>query len=288
MSDSSRKFLLSVALTAIVVAALVFFAIYWQQAIVRWVFTQVQVETPPLPQSPKETPPEELPPPTPAEILPPATEPGPSPEPPPPPPEETVRGPAEVIIDVPFTAQAPFANWDDPRQNYGCEEATSLMAMRWVSGQTLDLREALDTIIAISDFEKSTYGEFHDSSSADTLKWIINYYFKYAGAYLEYEITADDIRTELAEGNVVIVPVNGRVLKNPYYTAPGPIQHKILIRGYDDIKKEFITNDPGTRRGNGYRYSYAVLERALMDYETGRDVPIKETRTAMIVIHKPR
>ena len=36
-----------------------------------------------------------------------------------------------VYYDVPFTSQAPLAEWDDPLQQDGCEEASSLMAASW-------------------------------------------------------------------------------------------------------------------------------------------------------------
>ena len=33
-----------------------------------------------------------------------------------------------LIPDVPFTPQAPLGNWEDERQQAGCEEAAALMA----------------------------------------------------------------------------------------------------------------------------------------------------------------
>ena len=39
---------------------------------------------------------------------------------------------AKVIYDVPFTSQAPFADWKDPRQQEGCEEASILMVSRFL------------------------------------------------------------------------------------------------------------------------------------------------------------
>ncbi|MEK7636400.1 MAG: C39 family peptidase [Patescibacteria group bacterium] len=192
----------------------------------------------------------------------------------------------KILIDAPFTAQAPYADWNDPRQDYGCEEAASLMAIRWAEGKKLTPEEALQEIIAISEFEKKKYGEFHDTSSQDTLDRIIKDYFGYTNAFLRYDITIKDIKKELADGNLVIVPVDGRKLKNSFYTEPGPERHKILITGYDDTAQEFITNDPGTYRGAGYRYGYAILEGALMDYVTGKNEPFEQIRSAMIVVSK--
>lgn len=190
-----------------------------------------------------------------------------------------------VLLDVPFTVQAPFGGWADERQDYGCEEASILMAMHWVRDEPLSAVQAEQEIIAISEFEKEQYGDFHDTSAEDTLK-AMKAYFKYENAFVKYDIGIADIKAELARGNAVIVPLDGRKVGNPYYTQPGPPKHKLVIRGYDDAAQEFITNDPGTKRGEGYRYNYDVLENALVDYPTGINKPIIEMRTAMIVVQK--
>jgi hypothetical protein len=38
----------------------------------------------------------------------------------------------------------------------------------------------------------------------------------------------------------------------------------LVIVGYDS--NGFITNDPGTRKGEGYRYSFATLMAAIHDW----------------------
>lgn len=194
--------------------------------------------------------------------------------------------PAHILLDVPFTVQAPFGGWADVRQDYGCEEASILMVMHWVRGEALSAAQAEQEIIAISEFEKERYGDFHDTSAEDTLK-VMKAYFGYENAFVKFDIDAQDIKAELAQGNAVIVPIDGTKVGNPYYTPPGPSKHKIIIRGYDDAAQEFITNDPGTKRGEGYRYKYEVLENALLDYPTGINEPITEIRAAMIVVKKP-
>lgn len=199
------------------------------------------------------------------------------------PPERTLA--QKIVLDVPFTAQAPFGNWADARQDYGCEEAAILMAMYWVYGKDLPLDKAEKEIVAISDFEQENYGDFHDTSTLDTLK-VLKAYFKYENAFAKFDIGIEDIKTELASGNIVIVPLDGTKVDNPYYTPPGPAKHKVVIRGYDDDTQEFITNDPGTKRGEGYRYNYQILENAIVDYPTGLNEPVNQIRTAMIVVKK--
>lgn len=192
-----------------------------------------------------------------------------------------------ILLDVPFTSQAPFGEWSDLRQEDGCEEASSIMAMFWVDGKKeISKEEALKEIIAISEFELEKYGSYMDTSASDTIKRILETYFDYNKAELQYDIEADDIIAELEKGNIVMAPFNGRKLGNINYTAPGPERHMLLIIGYDYGKKEFITNDPGTRNGKGFRYDRDVLMAAIRDYVTGENLPILEERRAMIVISK--
>ena len=91
---------------------------------------------------------------------------------------------------------------------------------------------------------------------------------------------------ELEAGNIIIAPTNGRKLNNPNFSNLGPERHMVLIRGYDYNKKEFITNDPGTKRGEAYRYPEKNLFNAIRDYPTGNHVPIKISKKTMIIIYK--
>ena len=193
--------------------------------------------------------------------------------------------PDTVLLNVPFTPQAPFAEWSDQRQADGCEEASILMAIYFVQDKELSLQDAKKEIIALSIFEQEQYGEYRDTSTQDTLK-VLKAYFKYDNAYVFYDIERKDIQQELALGKVVIVLLDGTKLGNPYYTPPGPTRHALVIRGYDNLTKEYITNDPGTKHGEGYRYDYDVLENALIDYPTGYQEIIIKNRTAMLVVEK--
>lgn len=192
-----------------------------------------------------------------------------------------------MVLKVPFVSQAPFGNWADPRQEDGCEEASALMAMRWREGKPLSANEGLREILAISRYEEDTYGSYNDTSAQDTVDRIFAGYFKYSGAYVRYTITKDDILKTLDEGKLVIVPANGQKLGNPNFTPPGPLEHMLIIKGYDWETKEFITNDPGTRRGEGYRYDMAVVMKSIRDYPTGHGEPLTgHELTAMIVVGK--
>lgn len=192
----------------------------------------------------------------------------------------------DVYLDVPYTSQAPFGNWKDPIEQDGCEEASALMAVSWARGETLTPQRSLEEILAIADYEEKNYGNYHDTDAEDTARIIFRGYFGYDNIEVRHQIGIEDIKQELFRGNVVVVPANGRKLGNPRYTQPGPLEHNLVIRGYDTVKKEFITNDPGILYGKDYRYKESVLENSLSDYPTGYHEPIVEGKTAMIVVKR--
>ena len=189
-----------------------------------------------------------------------------------------------VLLDVPFLAQAPFGQWSDPIYQNACEEASLLMADLWIRGvKLISKEEATAELKKFADFEIEKYNNFYDHSAADTAQ-IMQDYFDYYNVEVKEDIVAEDIINQLLNGNLVIVPVNGRKLGNPYYTPPGPLEHMLVIIGYDFNTGEFITNDAGTRHGEKYRYKENILENALQDYPTGYKEPILEIKKVMIVV----
>jgi hypothetical protein len=193
--------------------------------------------------------------------------------------------PRSIAHDVPFAAQAPLGNWSDRRQQEGCEEASVLMAVRWARGEgVIDAADAEREIIAAAEYQKEAYGTHEDTSAADTVDRIFKGYFGFDGAELREGVGADEIMATVTAGNVAVVPVNGRLLPNPWFAPPGPMRHMLVVTGYDAETDEFITNEPGTRRGEGFRYPREAMQAALMDYASGYHAPIIEVRTAMIVV----
>ena len=190
-----------------------------------------------------------------------------------------------MVLNVPFTAQAPLGNWSDPRQQNGCEEAAALMAMAWVKGKNLTPEEAEKEIIAIADYELKNYGHFHDSSAQDLVERVFKGYFGYTKIEVRYDINIEDIKKELASGNLILVPANGKILDNPFYTEP-PMEHMVVVRGYDSHTKEFIVNDSGTSRGELFQYAEDTLIDAIYDYPTGYHEPVSELKKVMIIVKK--
>src|SRR3989344_1843037 len=100
-----------------------------------------------------------------------------------------------IIKGVPFTPQAPFGNWSDQRQEDGCEEASTIMAVRWFRGQSLTLQQAETEILKISDYEQEKYGTYHDTSPADTVNRIFKDYLNYHNVKAVSNISLpDDIK----------------------------------------------------------------------------------------------
>lgn len=193
--------------------------------------------------------------------------------------------PQSILQSVSFFAQAPFGEWSDPIYQNGCEEAAIIMAMSWVRDVPETKEQAKIDIAAITQFEDATYGPAVDRSAADTVRLLKDYY-GYQNVEARSAISTKDIKAEILKGNLLIVPINGQILKNPFYTPPGPEHHMIVVIGYDGSTDEFITNDIGTRHGEKYRYSALRLEAALQDYPTGDHLPSVPGATAMIVVKK--
>lgn len=192
--------------------------------------------------------------------------------------------PSHVFLKVPFTPQAPFGNWSAP-YNEACEEASLAMAMAWVRGERLAAAGANDEILGQIAYENYHFGYNSDTALRETLKLFTRYY-GYQNANVIYDVSDDDIKHELASGNIVIVPVVGTLLNNPYYASPPPY-HMLVIRGYDEVAQEFIVNDPGTKRGESFRYPYPTLFNAIHDW-TGDEASLLEGPKGMMVVKSAR
>lgn len=186
--------------------------------------------------------------------------------------EEVIDLPEPVVekqkinlpLSIPFTSQAPFGIWDILHQE-ACEEASILMVYYYLNGRKLISPTEADT-----DIKKFIAWQESNGYKVDlTIKEVVAVgaaYFKMKGGRVITSPTIEQIKNELELGNPVIIPAAGRELKNPYFTPPGPIYHMLVIKGYDETG--FITNDPGTKRGESYHYSFDVLMNALHDWNS--------------------
>lgn len=175
---------------------------------------------------------------------------------------------------IPFTSQAPLFEWNDPRQQDACEEASVLMSISWIYNIPVYSQEMWrDRIVALAEFQQDNYGENRDTSLEDTSSWIFEDYFEYNNTKIINIDSPLKIIEELEKGNILLIPTNGQELKNPNFSGEGPERHMVLVKGYDYENEEFITNDPGTRNGKDYRYNKDLLFKAIRIYKTGYHIP---------------
>lgn len=174
-------------------------------------------------------------------------------------PNETIMQ-QSVLLNVPFTAQAPYGNWVTPFDE-ACEESILVMLAHYLAGTSLSADEANAEILNIVNWETQLYG-YHEDTSTEVTARTAREYFDMT-ATVSYDVTADAIKQHLSDGDAVIVPVYGKVLGNVHYQNGGPYYHMILLIGYDG--DTFISHDPGTRYGAQYRYSSDVLLNAIHD-----------------------
>ena len=115
----------------------------------------------------------------------------------------------------------------------------------------------------LTDWEMQNFGYNLDVTSEETVKMIMANYGPQTK--ILYNYTEDDIKKELSQNHLVLFPANGQLLGNPNYKQPGPPYHMLVIRGY--TASSIITNDPGTRNGQNYSYSFDTLYTANGDYD---------------------
>jgi hypothetical protein len=195
---------------------------------------------------------------------------------------EDIVLPASVNLAVPFTPQAPHGNWDEPYQE-ACEEASVYMVERYYAGEREGLinpdQADLD-LLKIVAFEEELFGYYEDTT-AEQSGIFAELIFGFSNILLIEDPTVEDIKKQLVAGRPVIVPVAGRLLGNPYFTAPGPLYHMLVIRGYT-VGNKFIVNDPGTRYGENYLYDFDTIMHAMHDWNGGAE--ITEGKKIVLVI----
>lgn len=188
--------------------------------------------------------------------------------------------PAEFNLAVPFTPQAPFEDWNLPYKE-ACEEASVAMVDAFYKGRKFNKASATTEILGLVEWQTKILGHFEDTNAEQTAR-ILRERYGYKNVRVVYEPTLETIKREVAQGRPVILPAAGRLLKNRYFRQPGPVYHMLLVRGWtkDGL---IITNDPGTKRGEGYLYKSEVLMNAVHDWNGG---DVLNGRKVMIVVEK--
>jgi len=192
--------------------------------------------------------------------------------------------PGKLDWPVLFTSQAPYGVWDQ-LHGEACEEAAMITVAKYFKDQPLNAHIAEQEILDLVNWEEDH--NYQVDLTAQEAVDILSQHFGLS-AELSTQVTVERIKEELAAGKLIILPAAGRLLNNPYFQQPGPIYHMLVIRGYNE--SEFITNDPGTRRGEGFRYKFQTLLNASHDWDHQlaqdgmTDEEIASTQKVMIVV----
>lgn len=171
--------------------------------------------------------------------------------------------PAQDQLAVPFSSQAPASNWLEPWQN-ACEETSIIMVDSFFKGDELSKAKARQDILRIFTVKNKEFGISADESMA-LIAEIVNAANLGWSARVIDDPSLEDLKGEIAVGHPIIVPVDARQLTGTDYS--GEVKyHVMVISGYDDVAGQFIVQDPGSSRGQDFRYGYADLYDAIHDY----------------------
>lgn len=176
--------------------------------------------------------------------------------------------PTSVTLPIQFASQAPTGSWDYPYQEF-CEEASSLMAAFYALGKSMPSRSGIDQeLLRIQAWEEKTFGYYEDTTAAETAK-LLREFYNLDNVTLLQNPSVTDLKTALSEKKAIVVPAAGRMLGSPYYRAPGPLYHMIVLKGYT-ADGYFISQDPGTNtKGENYKFKIETIMNAIHDWNDG-------------------
>lgn len=191
--------------------------------------------------------------------------------------------PASINLAVPFTPQAPRANWDEFHEET-CEEASLLMVHRFFEGDDASKRMDPDFVeeqlASMATFEDGLFG-YNADTTITQVGILAEQMFGYENVEVLENPTREELKKHLAAGHPIIIPAAGQELGNPYFTPPGPEYHMLVLRGYTADDK-FIANDPGTRRGEEFLYPQDTVMAAMKDWNV-KDQLANGPRRALVI-----
>ncbi len=167
-----------------------------------------------------------------------------------------------------FVEQAPERNWDQPWQD-ACEEAALLNAYYYKKSQTPDKKTIILDLNKLFLYEtKQGWGHDINIKKLALVAKHLGYNPKvYRNPTIKF------LKSQIDQKNPVIIPAAGKELykENKNFKGGGPYYHALTLLGYDDVKKQFIVHDVGTKNGAYFRYSYQLLIDANHDLPDSGD-----------------
>jgi len=189
--------------------------------------------------------------------------------------------PAAIVLQVPFSAQAPTNNWS---RNEDCEETSITMANAFLTGTTEDKLPAAAAQNAINNLK--TWGQanlgYNANTGADATTKMAQGAFGLTITQIP-NFTESDLKTALTNKHPILLPINAKLLGSAQYANGGPTYHMIVIRGFKG--DSFIVNDPGTDSGDGNEYPFSILQKASADWNQITK-SIDATRKIALVVSK--
>ena len=193
--------------------------------------------------------------------------------------------PASLRIDhVPFTVQAPFANWDSAHEEF-CEAAAVLMVGRYYRGDRYpgdrippaDADAAMGQIV---QWERQQWPGVLDLS-LDKVGQAGKQFYNLEPSL--QPATLENVKAALAAGHPVVIPVathgapGGRAI-SPFYSS-GNVYHVIVLVGYDGTS--VYANDAGISQGQNYKYDWPGILEPAMDAQASLAHPQTQGRTML-------
>ncbi len=174
------------------------------------------------------------------------------------------------IKEVPFTTQAPLGDWGEPWNEFS-EEAVMAMARLWyLDEQIISLDQIALMMKDIARYELEVFGS-STLSDIYQVQIVLKNFFGMNSEILENP-DISRMKEVLEEGSIIIAPINGKILLNPYYGNPAPSNHMVLIYGWKE--NYFITHDPGTSRGKSYLYEQKNILDSIQDLDAQKRILI--------------
>jgi len=194
--------------------------------------------------------------------------------------------PNKHLIEMVFVQQAPEKNWDQPWQD-ACEEASLITVDYFYKNiKSITITENRDAILKMIEFENQQ-GFTHDIN-IEQMSLVAQKYLDYQTKIIDNP-SVEDIQKYLVQNIPVIVTANGKTLykENKHFNSGGPYYHSLVILGYDDNKKQFITHDVGTKSGAYFKYSYNLLMESIHDFpSSGKKEDIDNGQKRVLILLK--
>lgn len=192
---------------------------------------------------------------------------------------EAKKLPPSVYIHTPYYTQAPDGDWKLPWSML-CSEANLVLAAYAVQWKPLSKEQFKKEMRAMIPLQENAFGTYF-SIPMHELKSVYDTIYPDTGkTWILDNPSVDDIKAELAQGHLVIVPTAGKLLNNPFFVNGWPTFHSILVVWYDET--HFYVNEVGMSNGKNHKYTHDTVMFAMHDFVKNGDV-IQWEKLVMVI-----